>query len=74
MCHMAPQVSDFVPGSLEYTDKYIGGADGHYVTAKQKGKVQIKTCNDNGYPSIGTLRNVLLAPNLCELGYFQSLR
>ena len=32
---MTPQVSDYVPGSLEDTDKYIEVADGHYVTAKQ---------------------------------------
>ena len=36
---MAPQVSDFIPGSLEDTDKYIGVADGNYVTAKEKGQV-----------------------------------
>ena len=47
-CHMRPQVSDFVPGSLEYTDKHIEVTDGHHVTAKQKGQVQIKMCNDNG--------------------------
>ena len=35
-CHMAPEVSDFVPGSLEDTDKYIEVTDGHHVTAKQK--------------------------------------
>ena len=34
--HMAPQVSDFIPGSLEDTDKYIELADGHHVKAKQK--------------------------------------
>ena len=22
-CHMTPEVSDFIPGTLEYTDKYI---------------------------------------------------
>ena len=32
---MTPQVSDYVPGSLEDTDKYIEVADGHYVMAKQ---------------------------------------
>ena len=42
MCHMTPQVSDFIPGSLEDTDKYIEIADGHYFTTKQKGQVQIK--------------------------------
>ena len=34
--HMTPQVSDFIPGSLEDTDKHIEVADGHHVTAKQK--------------------------------------
>ena len=36
MCHMTPQVSDFIPGLLEDTDKYIKVEDGHHVTAKQK--------------------------------------
>ena len=35
--HMTPEVSDFIPGSLEDTDKHIEVADGHHVTAKQKG-------------------------------------
>ena len=38
-CHMMSEVSDFIPGSLEDTDKYIEVADGHHVTAKQKGQV-----------------------------------
>ena len=42
-CHMTPQVSDFIPGSLEDLDKYVEVADGHYVTAKKKGKLRIKT-------------------------------
>ena len=37
-CHMTPEFSDFVPGSLEDTDKYIEVADGHKLTAKQKVK------------------------------------
>ena len=49
---MAPQVSDFIPGLLEDMDKYIEVADVHHVTAKKKGQVQIKMCNDNGYPFI----------------------
>ena len=28
--HMTPEVSDFIPGSLEDTDKYIEVADGHH--------------------------------------------
>ena len=63
-CHMTPEVSDFIPGSLEDTDKYIEVADGHHVTAKQRGQVQIKMCDDNGKTFIATLRNVLLAPDL----------
>ena len=40
--HIKPEVSDFNPGSLEDTDKHIEVTDGHHVTAKQKGLVQIK--------------------------------
>ena len=38
-CHMTPEVSDFIPGSLEYTDKHLEVADLHHVTAKQKNQV-----------------------------------
>ena len=38
-CHITPEVSDLIPGSLEDTDKYIEVADGNHVTAKQKGQV-----------------------------------
>ena len=38
-CHITPEVSYFIPGSLEDSDKYIGVADGHHVTAKQKYQV-----------------------------------
>ena len=63
-CHMTPEVSDFIPGSLEDTDKYIEVADSHHVTAKQKGQVRIQMCEDNRKTLIATLYNVLLAPNL----------
>ena len=63
---MTPQVSDFIPSSLEDTDKYIEFADGHYVTVKQKLQVQIKMCDDSRDPFITTLHNVLLAPDLCD--------
>ena len=36
MFHMKPQVSDFIPGSLEDKDKHIKVADGHHITGKQK--------------------------------------
>ena len=35
-CHMKPQVSDFIIGSLGETDKYIEVSDGHHVTAKKR--------------------------------------
>ena len=65
-CHMKPEVTDFIPGSLEDTDKSIEFADGHHVTAKQKGSVRIQMFDDNGETFIATLYNVLLAPDLCD--------
>ena len=63
---MMPEVTDFIPGSLEDTDKFIEVADGHHVTAKQKGSVRIKMFDNNGETFIATLYNVLLAPDLCD--------
>ena len=61
---MSPEVSNFIPESLEDTDKYIEVADGHHVTAK--GQVWIQMCDDNGNSFIATLHNVLLVPYLCN--------
>ena len=72
-CHMTPEVTDFIPGSLEDTDKFIEVADGHHVTAKQKGSVQIQMCDDNGKKFFATLYNVLLPPD-CATEYLPSLR
>ena len=66
MCHMTPEVSAFIPGSLEDTDKYIEVAGGHHVTAKQKGQVGIKMCDNNGNPFIATLHNMLLSVDFCD--------
>ena len=63
---MTPEVSDFITGSLKDMDKHIEVADGHHITAKQKGQVRIKMCDNNGDPFIATLQNVLLAPDLCN--------
>ena len=41
-------------------------ADGYHATAKQKGQVQIKICNDRGDTFIATLHNVLLTLDLCD--------
>ena len=56
---MTLEISDFIPGSLEYTDKYIGVTYGHHVPEKQIGQVQIKMFDDNRDTSIATLHNVL---------------
>ena len=65
MCHMTPQVSNFIPGSLEDTDKHFEIVYVHHITAKQKVQVQIKMCDNNVNLFIMTLHNVLLAPYLC---------
>ena len=64
-CHIMPEATDFIPRSLEDTDKFIKVADGHHVTAKQKGSVRIQMCDNNGKTVFATLYNVLLAPDLC---------
>ena len=65
-CHMKPEVSDFIPGSLEDTDKNIEVEYRHHVPEKQKLQVGIKMCDNNGDPFIATLHNVLLVPGLCN--------
>ena len=63
---MTPAVTEFIPGSLEGMDKFIEVADGHHVTAKQKGSVRIQMFDDNGKTFVATLYNVLLALDLCD--------
>ena len=63
---MMPEVSVFIPGSLEEMYKYTEVADRHHVPVKQKGQAQIKMCDNNGYTFIATLHNVFLAPDLCD--------
>ena len=38
MCHMTPQVSDFIPGSLEYKDKMLELRT--YITSRRNKKVK----------------------------------
>ena len=57
---------DFVPGSLEDTDKFIEVADRNHVRTKQKGSVRIQMCDDNEKKFVANLYNVLLAPDLCD--------
>ena len=63
---MTPKISDFIPGSLVETDKYIEVADVNFVTAKQTVEVQIKMCAYNGEPFVAVLYNVILATDLCN--------
>ena len=39
MYHMTPEVLNFIPVKLYNTDKHIEVADGHHVTAEQRGEV-----------------------------------
>ena len=66
MCHMTPDISDFVPGSLLEMYKYIEVADENCVTEKNMGQVQIIMHNNNVKPFIATLYNVLFSPDLCD--------
>ena len=65
-CQMTPEVTDYISGSLEDTDKFIEVADGHHVTAKQKCSVRIRMFDDNGKTFVATLYNVLLTLDLCD--------
>ena len=69
-CHMTIEVSNFIPGSLEDTDKHIEVADRHHVISKEKGQVKIKMCDDNGDAFIVKLRNMILAPDLFDRLFF----
>ena len=71
--HKAPEVSDFIPGSLEDTDKYIEVADGHHVTAKQKGQVRIKCATITERHSSQPYTTYFWHQTYTT-GYFQSLR
>ena len=44
------------------TGKYIEVVDDNFVTAKQKGQVQIGMLNENGKLFIDMLYNLILAP------------
>ena len=65
-CDMTPEISAFISSSLQDMDKHIEVADGYHVTAKLKGQVRIKMCDENGDPFIATLQNLLLGPHLCK--------
>ena len=66
---MKPGVSDFIPGSLEYTDKHIEVLDRRHIIEKPKGQALIKMCNNKVDSIIATLHNVLLAPEFCDRSF-----
>ena len=68
--HMTPQVSNFILGLLEDTDRNIEVADGHHVMAKQKEQVWIKICDDNIDNFVAILHNILLAPDLYYRSFY----
>ena len=72
-CHMTSEVSDFIPGLLEYMDKHIEVADGHHVIAKQKVQVWINIFDDNRDPFIPCLHSAILAQNLYD-GLFSIIK
>ena len=63
---MTPQVQDFISRSLEDTDKHIEVVDEHYVTAKKKGKIQIRMCDDNRDLFIVTFHKIIWSPDICD--------
>ena len=72
-CYMTPEVTNFIPGSLEDTDKFIEVADGHHVM--QNKKVQYE------YKCAMITEILFLRPYItyywhmtCVTDYFQSLR
>ena len=54
-CHMTPEISDFITGSLVEIYKYIEVADDNIVTAKQIGQVKIEMHDNNSKPFIAAL-------------------
>ena len=64
---------DLIPGSLEDTDKHIEVAYGHHVKVKQKGKVQIKMCDNNVDP-LSQCYTTYFWHQIYATGYFKLLR
>ena len=62
--HITSQFSNIISGSLEDTNRYIEVTDRYHRMMNQKGRFQIKMCNNDGNRFIATLHNVLLAPNI----------
>ena len=70
---MTPEVTDFIPGSLEDTDKFIEVADRHHVATKQKGSVRIQMFDDNG-KAFSRPYITYYWHRICVTDYFPALR
>ena len=70
---MTPQVSYFIPGSIEDTDRHIGVSDGNHITDKQKGNVPIIMCDDKVDTFIAPLHKILIAQIKCD-GLFSIIK
>ena len=70
ICHIAPEVSDFIPSSIYFTDKHIEVADGHHVMAKKNWQVQIKLCYDNG-DNLSSYCTTYFWYHIYTMGYYQ---
>ena len=51
-CHMTTDISNFIPGSLVKTDKYIEFSYGNFVIAGETEEVQIKCVTKIANPSL----------------------
>ena len=71
-CHITPEISNFIPGSLVETDKYIEVADGNFFTAKKTGEVQIKCIMIMEIPSLIYYIPYYLQQT-CAINYFPLL-
>ena len=69
---MKPEISYFITGSLEDTDKHIEVVDGHHVAAKRKGQVRIKCVTITEILSSQRYTTYFWHPTYAT-GYFQLL-
>ena len=69
MCNMKPQVSDFIPGSLEDKNKKLKLRMDTTLRRSKNGKVQIKTCDNKG-DTLSRHFTTYFWHHIYETGYF----
>ena len=70
---MTPEVTGFIPGSLEDTDKFIEVADGHHVTVKKRVQYVYK-CSTKTEKLLSRRYKTSYWHQTCVTKYFPSLR